>query len=72
MRESPFQTRISVPVDDVEPLMEALADSGLVVLDSGERVTTEDALEGEARLELLDLPDGEEVAERVQAHQDRA
>lgn len=72
MRESPFQTRINVPVDDVEPLMEALADSGFVVLDSGERVTTESDLEGEATLELLDLPDGQEVAEAHQARMDRA
>lgn len=72
MRESPFQTRITAPVSDVEPLMEALADAGFMVLDSGERVTTEDALEGEATLELLDLPDGAEVPEAADPPRDRA
>jgi hypothetical protein len=56
MREPSLKTRISVPTDDVEPLMDALSDAGFLVLDSGERITTAGGLEGEATLELVEVP----------------
>lgn len=62
MRESSFQTRISVPTDDVEPLMDALAEAGFLVLDSGERITTAGGLEGEATLEVATVPRQGEAA----------
>lgn len=70
MRDTTFQTSISVPSDDVEPLMEALADSGFVVLDTGDRITTESALEGEATLQVLDLPDDREALEHPDARRE--
>lgn len=57
-----FSTTISVPSRDADRLMQTLADAGFLVLDNGSRITTDDALDGEANLEILWVgPGAEEV-----------
>lgn len=48
-----FATTISVPTRDAGRLMRHLADAGFLVLDNGTRVTTEEALDAEANLEIV-------------------
>lgn len=53
-----FSTRICVSERDAPRLMTALATAGFIVLDRGERVSTEEGLFSEATLDLIVLPQG--------------
>lgn len=44
------ETRISVPREDAEWIARSLAEAGMTVLDTGERVTTEAGVNAEAVL----------------------
>lgn len=46
------ETRISVPSEDVAWISKRLARAGLTVLDTGQRVTTEDGVDAEAVLSV--------------------
>ena len=50
-----WETRISVPVGQMANLTEALTRAGVTVLDTGERVTTEEDVAAEAVLCVADL-----------------
>lgn len=58
----PEQTCINVPVGHVAWITEALTRAGITVLDTGERVTTEDDLAGEAVLCVARLAETAEVS----------
>jgi hypothetical protein len=49
------ETRITVACDDVDWLAERLAGAGLTVLDTGERVTTDEGVDAEAVLQVAAL-----------------
>lgn len=44
------ETHITVPQDDVRWIARRLSDAGLTVLDTGDRVTTDDGVDAEAVL----------------------
>ncbi len=46
------QTRITIPTGSLPWFTEAMTDAGLSVLDTGERVTTEDGVGAEAVIHL--------------------
>lgn len=48
-----FETTVTVPTRHARELMALLAQVGFLVLDTGERVSTEDGLAAEAQLRLL-------------------
>lgn len=48
-----FETTLTVPTMHVPEIMGRLSRAGFLVLDTGERVSTEDSLEGEALLRLV-------------------
>ena len=48
-----FETTVTVPTTHARELMTRLARAGFLVLDTGERVSTEDGLAAEAQLRLL-------------------
>lgn len=50
-----FETSVSVPTRHAHELMARLARAGFLVLDTGERVSTEDGVGAEAQLRLLHL-----------------
>lgn len=52
-----FTTTITCPTKDVPALMKELARAGFLVLDTGQRTTTDEGLFAEASLNLLRLPD---------------
>jgi hypothetical protein len=47
-----FETTLTVPTPHVRELMARLARAGFLVLDTGERMTTDDGFEAEATLRL--------------------
>jgi len=47
-----FETTLTVPTPQVRELMTRLARAGFLVLDTGERMTTDDGFEAEATLRL--------------------
>ncbi|MFA5860356.1 MAG: hypothetical protein WDA16_01545 [Candidatus Thermoplasmatota archaeon] len=59
-----FETTLTVPTAHVPEIMGRLSRAGFLVLDTGERVSTEESLEGEALLRLAHVtiadvnPDG--------------
>lgn len=55
---SGLSTRISVPARHARRMMDELTRAGFIVLDRGERITTEDGLQSEASLDLVLLPSG--------------
>lgn len=48
-----FETTVTVPTIHARELMARLAQVGFLVLDTGERATTEDGVGAEAQLRLL-------------------
>lgn len=56
----PEHTRITVDADDASWLADRLAESGLTVLDTGERVTTDEGVDHEAVLHVMDFETAEE------------
>ena len=48
-----FETKISVPTKDLKKLQSILASAGCIILDTGERTTTEDGVGAEACLNVL-------------------
>ncbi|HVL48322.1 MAG TPA: hypothetical protein VM889_07185 [Candidatus Thermoplasmatota archaeon] len=51
-----FSTTITVPTKDVKQFMNVLAHAGAVVLDTGERIHTDEGVSAEAYLNVLFLP----------------
>ena len=51
-----FSTTVNVPTRHVRDLMALLGRAGITVLDTGERVTTDDGLDAEATLHLAHMP----------------
>jgi len=49
----PFETTLSVPTRHVGELMSRLAGAGFLILDTGERLATDDGPDAEATLRLL-------------------
>lgn len=61
-----FETTVTVPTRHVHELMTRLARSGFLVLDTGDRVSTEDGVGAEAQLRLLHVtPDELDAAEAL-------
>lgn len=50
-----FETKISVPTRDLGRLKAVLANAGCIVLDAGERTTTEEGVGAEASVNVLFL-----------------
>lgn len=50
-----FQTTLTVPTRHLSYLIPRLARAGLTVLDTGERLTTDDGLEAEAMIVVSDV-----------------
>ncbi|HWG90293.1 MAG TPA: hypothetical protein VNZ52_05520 [Candidatus Thermoplasmatota archaeon] len=50
-----FSTSITCPTRDLSQIMKVLANAGFLVLDTGERISTDDGLFAEARLDILHL-----------------
>lgn len=48
-----FETTVTVPTAHARELMQRLARAGFLVLDTGDRVSTEDGVGAEAQLRLL-------------------
>lgn len=55
-----FETRISLPVRDLDRLVPILTRAGCLVLDQGERTTTEEGLASEATVHVLYLAEAAE------------
>jgi hypothetical protein len=53
---TPFSTTLTVPTRHVKELMARLAPAGFTLLDTGERVATDDGLDAEAMVHLVHLP----------------
>lgn len=53
------QTRITIPKGSLGWFTQALAEAGLTVLDTGERVTTEDGVGAEAVLHVVRFEAGQ-------------
>jgi hypothetical protein len=51
----PFETTITVPTQHLRDFTLRLADAGFLVLDRGERATTDDGWDAEAVLHVLHL-----------------
>jgi hypothetical protein len=51
----PFETTLTVPTRHLPLLLPRLARAGLTVLDTGERMTTDDGLDAEATLVIADV-----------------
>lgn len=60
------ETRISVPNEDVEWISTRLAKAGLTVLDTGERVTTEDGVGAETVLAVSSFEEATEVKDPIE------
>lgn len=60
---TPFSTTLTVPSRHVKELMARLSRAGFTLLDTGERVTTDEGMDAEATLHLLDAPMVEVVDE---------
>lgn len=48
-----FETTITLPTQDLKELMRRLAHAGFLVLDTGDRVSTDDGTDAEATVRLL-------------------
>ena len=55
----PFETTLTVPTRHVRDLMARLAGAGFLVLDTGDRLATDDGPDAEATLRLLHVVPGE-------------
>jgi hypothetical protein len=59
----PFETTLCVPTRHVAELMNRLSGAGFLILDTGDRVATDDGPEAEATLRLLHVaPEETELA----------
>ncbi len=60
---TPFSTTLTVPTRHVKELMARLSKAGFTLLDTGERVATDEGLDAEAMVQLLHAPTVECVDE---------
>lgn len=51
-----FETTLTVPTQQLREFMSRLSRAGFTVLDTGQRVATDDHPDGEATVRLLDVP----------------
>jgi hypothetical protein len=56
MTATTFSTTLTVPTRHVRELMARLAQAGFTILDTGERVSTDEGLDAEAMVHLVHLP----------------
>lgn len=53
---TPFTTTLTVPTAHARELMARLAQAGFTILDTGDRVTTDEGMDAEATLHLVHIP----------------
>lgn len=56
MTATTFSTTLTVPTRHVKELMARLAPAGFTLLDTGERVSTDEGVDAEATVHLVHLP----------------